>query len=137
TIFVMPSSGVADRIGKVLSEYEVKGIVNAEWGMRNAENASDENQSAEDSAVQSHNSSFRIPHSALILVGDLSVGFALPQCQLTIYTEGDLFDEIVHAERERSAKSKRSLASSFISDFRDLKIGDFVVHIDHGIGQFQ
>ena len=25
----------------------------------------------------------------------------------------------------------------FLSDFRDLKLGDYVVHLDHGIGQFQ
>ena len=29
------------------------------------------------------------------------------------------------------------LVAAFLSDFRDLKIGDYVVHIDHGIAQFQ
>jgi transcription-repair coupling factor (superfamily II helicase) len=138
TIFVMPSSGVAERIGKVLGEYEVKGFVNAERGMRNADSAPNADQLPDKSSIQSLQSAIRNPQSAIsILVGDLSVGFALPNCQLTVYTEGDLFDEAVHAERERPTKSKRSLASSFLSDFRDLKIGDFVVHIDHGIGQFQ
>jgi transcription-repair coupling factor (superfamily II helicase) len=136
TIFVMPSSGVAERIGKVLSEYEVKGIEIAEEraGERGSGRAGELAESASSpSPPLSHSPALPIT----IMVGDLSVGFALPNCQLTVYTEGDLFDEAVHAERERSAKSKRSLASSFLSDFRDLKIGDFVVHIDHGIGQFQ
>jgi transcription-repair coupling factor (superfamily II helicase) len=74
--------------------------------------------------------------AASVIVGDLSAGFALPQSALTIYTEGDIFDEAVHGA-ERPAKTKRSHAASFLSDFRDLKIGDYVVHIDHGIGQFQ
>ena len=74
--------------------------------------------------------------AASVIVGDLSAGFALPQSALTIYAEGDIFDEAVHGA-ERPAKTKRSLAASFLSDFRDLKIGDYVVHIDHGIGQFQ
>ena len=101
TIFVLPSSGVADRIGKALNEYDALG-------------------------------------AAKMVVGDLSSGFALPQSALTLYTEGDLFDEAVHvAHAERPAKAKRSHAAAFLSDFRDLKIGDYVVHIDHGIGQFQ
>jgi transcription-repair coupling factor (superfamily II helicase) len=74
--------------------------------------------------------------AASVIVGDLSAGFALPQSALTIYAEGDIFDEAVHGA-ERPAKTKRSHAASFLSDFRDLKIGDYVVHIDHGIGQFQ
>jgi transcription-repair coupling factor (superfamily II helicase) len=35
------------------------------------------------------------------------------------------------------AFSKKSAASSFISDLSDLKVGDYVVHIEHGIGRFQ
>jgi transcription-repair coupling factor (superfamily II helicase) len=99
TVFVLPSSGVADRIGKALNEYDALG-------------------------------------AATVVVGDLSAGFALPRSALTIYTEGDIFDEAVHGA-ERPAKTKRSHAAAFLSDFRDLKIGDYVVHIDHGIGQFQ
>jgi transcription-repair coupling factor (superfamily II helicase) len=123
TIFVLPSTGVAERIGKVLSEYEVTGL-------RIAADSGGRLQSA--IGIQSQQQS-----AILIMVGDLSAGFALPQCQLTVYTEGDLFDEAIHAERERPEKAKRSQASAFLSDFRDLKIGDYVVHIDHGIGQFQ
>src|SRR5262245_63661329 len=47
-----------------------------------------------------------------------------------------MFDEEVHGA-ERQAKTKRSQAAAFLSDFRDLKVGDYVVHIDYGIGQFQ
>src|SRR5262249_35523534 len=76
--------------------------------------------------------------AANIVVGDLSSGFALPQSAINIYTEGDIFDEAVHAgqaaQSERPAKARRSQAAAFLSDFRDLKIGDYVVHIDHGIG---
>ncbi len=99
TVFVLPSSGVADRIRKALDEYEALG-------------------------------------AASVIVGDLSAGFALPQSALTVYAEGDVYDEAVHGA-ERPAKTKRSHAAAFLSDFRDLKIGDYVVHIDHGIGQFQ
>jgi transcription-repair coupling factor (superfamily II helicase) len=74
--------------------------------------------------------------AASVIVGDLSAGFALPQSALNFYTEGDIFDEAAHGA-ERPSKTKRSQAAAFLSDFRDLKVGDYVVHIDHGIGQFQ
>ena len=31
---------------------------------------------------------------------------------------------------------RRSATKAFLSDLRDLKVGDFVVHVDHGIGTF-
>ncbi len=74
-----------------------------------------------------------------IRIGDLSSGFEMPAFDLTLYTEGDIFGDVTQAEF-RPAKDKgqrtKSKLGAFISDFRDLKTGDFVVHIDHGIGRF-
>ncbi len=46
----------------------------------------------------------------------------------------DVFDEAEVIAGRRSRRSERNL---FLSDFRDLKPGDYVVHIDHGIGRFE
>ena len=98
TVFLLPTSGVADRVRNVLLEYQALG-------------------------------------AAEILLGELSVGFALPRVPVTFYTEADLFDEPVAPKR--TEKARRAQTGAFLSDFRDLKVGDYVVHIDHGIGQFQ
>jgi transcription-repair coupling factor (superfamily II helicase) len=67
----------------------------------------------------------------LVAVGTLSKGFRLPDAGLQIYAEPDVFEE------ERRAPERRtSAAKAFLSDLRDLKIGDLVVHVDHGIGAF-
>jgi transcription-repair coupling factor (superfamily II helicase) len=69
--------------------------------------------------------------AVLVAVGSLSRGFRLAEAGLQIYAETDVFDE------ERQAGEKRhSLARTFLSDLRDLKVGDLVVHVDHGIGEF-
>jgi transcription-repair coupling factor (superfamily II helicase) len=69
--------------------------------------------------------------SLLVATGHLSHGFRLPAASLRIYSENDLFDE------ERGfTETQRSIARSFLSDLRDLKVGDHVVHLDHGIGKF-
>jgi transcription-repair coupling factor (superfamily II helicase) len=51
-----------------------------------------------------------------------------------------VFGEQQHAEtrvqRVRPTRTKSNLGA-FISDFRDLKPGDYVVHVDHGIGRFE
>ena len=33
--------------------------------------------------------------------------------------------------------AQKSKVSAFLSDFRDLPVGDYVVHVEHGIGQYQ
>ena len=71
----------------------------------------------------------------LITVGQLSKGFRLPGAELQIIAEPDVFDE-ERTKVERRGDRHRSIAKTFLSDLRDLKVDDLVVHVDHGIGQF-
>ena len=73
-----------------------------------------------------------------IKVGKLSGGFEIPSVRLEVLTETDIFGEVQHAETSTPARARRtrSKLGAFISDFRDLKSGDYVVHVDHGIGRF-
>ena len=58
-----------------------------------------------------------------------------PDAHLAIFGARDLFDESdAVASRPQRQKSK---VSAFLSDFRDLQVGDYVVHVEHGIGQYQ
>ncbi len=69
----------------------------------------------------------------IVGIGRLSSGMRLPDAGLEIYAEGDIFDE---TERLASPHRRRQKMSAFISDLQDLKPGDYVVHIDHGIGTY-
>jgi transcription-repair coupling factor (superfamily II helicase) len=69
--------------------------------------------------------------AVLVTVGTLSRGFRLGDAALQIYAETDVFEE-----ERRPSEKRRSLAQTFLSDLRDLKVGDLVVHVDHGIGEF-
>jgi transcription-repair coupling factor (superfamily II helicase) len=70
---------------------------------------------------------------AMVLVkAPLSEGVIFPDAQLVIYGDADLFETLLQ-QRPRS----RPKTGSFFSDFSDLKPGDYVVHVDHGIGQFE
>ena len=70
----------------------------------------------------------------------MSSGFEIPSLQLSFQTEADIFGEIQEApsaNRKSKTSNRKSNLGAFISDFRDLKSGDFVVHVDHGIGRFE
>jgi len=70
---------------------------------------------------------------AMVLVkAPLTEGVVFPEAQLALYGNADLFETLPPPERPRS----RPKTASFFSDFSDLKPGDYVVHVDHGIGQF-
>ncbi|MGQ0542297.1 MAG: transcription-repair coupling factor [Blastocatellia bacterium] len=77
-------------------------------------------------------------HNVPILVGGLSSGFEIASADLTVYTETDIFGETQQAEAVARPQTRRakSVLGAFISDFRDLRPGDYVVHVDHGIGRF-
>jgi transcription-repair coupling factor (superfamily II helicase) len=59
-------------------------------------------------------------------------GVAFPECHLTIYGTGDLFDERATVQTKSRAKTGK-----FFADFGELNPGDYVVHVDHGIGKFE
>ncbi len=72
--------------------------------------------------------------AALVLVkAPLSEGVAFPGGHLVVCGNADLFESLPPPERPRA----RPKTASFFSDFSDLKPGDFVVHTEHGIGQFE
>ncbi len=76
-----------------------------------------------------------------LLVGDLSNGFEISAFDLLVYTETDVFGEnsqaVAPSKTKDTRKSSKSKTAAFVSDFRDLKAGDYVVHVDHGIGRFE
>ncbi|MGH9478200.1 MAG: transcription-repair coupling factor [Terriglobales bacterium] len=72
--------------------------------------------------------------AATLAAGSLLRGFSLPEAGLTVYGPNDLFQQ--DAGAAAAAPQSRSRASSFLNDFRDLTPGDYVVHIEHGIGRY-
>tara|TARA_B100000683_G_C12505210_1_gene558906 strand:- start:3117 stop:5756 length:2640 start_codon:yes stop_codon:yes gene_type:complete len=65
---------------------------------------------------------------------ELSEGFVDKALKILVYTDHQLFDRYHRFRlKEGYKKSKEALT---IKELMALEVGDFVVHIDHGIGQF-
>ena len=125
-LFTMPSLGVAERVAEMLAEYKVRARLAL---------------AGEGGATEGY--------QAVVTTGRLSGGFELPDAGLVVHIESDLFDEASDSTVEHRAlgttaattaakkgQRKKSKTAAFLSDFRDLKVGDYVVHIDHGIARF-
>ena len=119
TILLTHTHGLAERVREVLAEYDAAPrLVEA----------------AEVAGLPAYAGPF-------IASGYLSGGFVLPNIGLTVHVESDIYDQADgDSPRPKSKgakpKAKRTNYGAFLSDFRDLKPGAYVVHIDHGIGRF-
>jgi transcription-repair coupling factor (superfamily II helicase) len=69
----------------------------------------------------------------VLVKAPLAEGVAFTDAQIVLYGNADLFETLPVPQRSRP----RPKTASFFSDFSDLKPGDYVVHVDHGIGQFE
>mgnify|MGYP003919523191 CR=1 FL=1 len=108
-IIVASSEGMAVRIIEILRDYQINAYL-----------------------AQHYDSE----HLVSVVVGKLSSGFEFPSLKLIFQTEEEIFGESKTSNYQKP-KPKRKSISAFISDFRDLKPGDYVVHVDYGIGQFE
>lgn len=67
-----------------------------------------------------------------LYLGHLGSGCRIAQKSVAILTEAELFGSKVRKRRASKIDDAHSLNS-----FKDLKMGDYVVHAEHGIGQYQ
>ncbi|ALM56042.1 transcription-repair coupling factor [Staphylococcus equorum] len=71
--------------------------------------------------------------NAIITEGSLSEGFELPYMQLVVVTERELFK----SKQKKKPKQQKTLTNAEkIKSYQDLKVGDYVVHVHHGVGRY-
>ena len=79
-----------------------------------------------------HVSSERRPGVLVSFPAEISGGFRLRDPRLSVYSEAEIF-----GEEKRASVARARVSEAFLSDLRDLKLGDAVVHRDYGIGLFK
>ena len=65
-----------------------------------------------------------------LIEGAVTRGFRLPAAGFVLFGTSQLFPPRATGPR------RRTRYGPFVSSLRDLEVGDFIVHVDHGIGQF-
>jgi len=67
-----------------------------------------------------------------VLHGDLSVGFLSGELRLALLTEEELF-----AKGARHKPQPKTRTATFLSSLEDLNVGDYVVHVQHGMAKYR
>jgi transcription-repair coupling factor (superfamily II helicase) len=121
-VFAAPNTGEVERLADVFTEYNMSFRLGSRT--RGGESYADETAYFTGDL-----------QSVTLVKSYLPEGVILPEANLAIFGARDLFDESeLVASRPSRTKSK---VSAFLSDFRDLQVGDYVVHVEHGIAQYQ
>jgi len=122
-MFAVSSSGEVERLADVFNEYNLSFRIGSRTPKPGEVFVEESTYFAEEISA------------TIIVKAYVPEGFAVPDAKLVLFGTRDLFDESeVSLGRPQRQKSK---VSAFLSDFRDLAIGDYVVHVEHGIGQYQ
>ncbi len=68
-------------------------------------------------------------------VAPLARGFVLPAARLAVLTEAELYAATARSRSRRDSR-KAATMEGWLRDLSELKIGDPVVHVSHGIGRY-
>src|SRR5258706_4627036 len=116
-ILTAASTGELERLADICREYEVPYVLGE----------------SEDAAAGFTAEAAQETAGLLLMRSPFAEGVAFPEAKVTLFGNADLFEVMPALERP----GRKIRTSGFFSDFAELKPGDFVVHVDHGIGQFQ
>ncbi len=123
-IFAAPNTGEMERLADIFTEYQLPFRLGSRAPAPGSETYLDETAYFSGDLT-----------TTTIVRATAPEGVVLPESHLVIFGARDLFDE---SEIELTQPLRRkSKTAAFMSDFRDLAVGDFVVHVEHGIGMYQ
>ena len=120
-VLAVPTQGDLERTATMLREYQVPYRLGSRAVTHGAE--------LEEASYLAGD--LRVP---VIVRAPISAGVSFPDSNLILFGANDLSDE---ADIQARPEPKKSKTAVFLSDFRDLAIGDYVVHVEHGIAQYQ
>lgn len=108
-IVLVPNAQRAEKVQTILQDYDMEAVLSDQMVAMPAKNIT-------------------------IMIGALSGGFELPLHRLAILTESELFKKTTTRPKR---KQKQNISNAErIKNYQELKVGDYVVHVHHGIGRF-
>ena len=120
-VLAAPTQGDVERTASMLREYQVPYRLGSRVVQHGAE--------LEEASYLAGD--MRVP---VIVRTQIASGVSFPDANLVVFGANDMSDDADITARPEPKKSK---TAAFLSDFRDLAIGDYVVHVEHGIAQYQ
>ena len=119
-IFFAATKGGREKVERLLKEFDVAFV-----------DDTGEAAGATQTTAQLRSKS-ELSSEIILAAGALPRGFDFEELNLTIYSEWDLFEPPTSTR----IGGKKRTTEAFVTDLRDLKVGDYIVHVDHGVGRF-
>ncbi len=121
-LIAAPNQAEVERVATILREYQLPYRLGSRTMHAGSENLYDET---------SHLAGdMRIP---VIVRAQIATGASFSEARMMLFGANDLSDDVDVTARVEQRKSK---TAAFVSDFRDLAVGDYVVHVEHGIARY-
>lgn len=122
TLLVAESLGRREIIAQALAEHGLKPELMEGWTI-----------SPEREVTASHPTPLT-PHRFVLTTGPLAAGFIDTKARLAVLTETELYARSPATRVSRAARPTQ--VEGLLRDLSELKIGDPVVHVQHGIGRY-
>ncbi len=106
-VFLGANKDRTDRLASVLADYEIE-------------------------AAKTDSSKALVQGQVYVMEGEPQSGFELPLMKLAVITEEELFKNRI---KKKPRKQKLTNAER-IKSYSELQVGDYVVHVNHGIGKY-
>ncbi len=119
------NQGELERMADLLREHEISYRLG--WRSEQASTELGQNERS----IQKSRPGERIP--PVLVRAQLAHGVALTDSNLVVIGVNDVSDD---ADVTARPAAKRSKTAAFVSDFRDLTVNDYVVHVEHGISRY-
>lgn len=89
-------------------------------------------QMLEDLKIHSYINEIPVESGIVLTTGVMPQGFILPFMQLAVLTSKELYNKTVKTRKRRQTLSN----AEKIKSYQELNVGDYVVHIHHGVGRY-
>ena len=136
TLVVAESLGRRETLANALAEYGLKPALAEGWiGLAKGKGGRDTGRTLPAPTLPP--SPFPLhPRGFTLTTGPLAAGFVALDENLTVITETELYARSPVTRRAREAK-RATTAEGLLKDLSELKVGDPVVHAQHGIGRYR
>ena len=100
--------------------------------LRNEEELQKTKQLLEDLNITSYIHTIPVDSGIVLTTGEMPKGFILPFMKVAMLTSKELYNKTAKRKQRRQKLSN----AEKIKSYQDLNVGDYVVHVHHGVGRY-
>lgn len=118
---------LASNLNRMLQDDYLVNII-----LRNEEELLKTKQLLDDLKITSYIHEIPVDSGIVLTLGEMPKGFILPFMQVAVLTSKELYNKTIKKKKRRQKLTN----AEKIKSYQDLNVGDYVVHVHHGVGRY-